>query len=92
MTKEGQVNAHSSIDATRESAVMRRLRSRAYRAGLAAGFGAPGLFYSPLIRKRTNYEPSVAASWKAVGDALRSTWTYEAKKLGKTTRKTRTPR
>lgn len=82
------MNAHSSIERDRKNAVVRRLRSRAFRTGLREGFGAPALFYLPREYTRTKaIDASVAGAWKVVGDVLRSATKEGAKTLGKTTGK-----
>lgn len=54
-------------------ALHKRLQSSAYRTGFMEGLGAPELFIRPRFYRHTySVDASIGATWKKVGDALKS--------------------
>ncbi|MFA6123964.1 MAG: hypothetical protein WCS75_05960 [Sphingomonas sp.] len=82
------MNAYSPVKSGRKASAGMRLRSPAFRQGLADGFGATAGFFTPSSYSRTlSIDATVDAAWKAVSSALNNASKTEAKIIGKTSDK-----
>lgn len=65
------------------------IKSKAFRKGFLDGFTAYYTYFRPRFYTRAHsVDPSIAAAWDKVGDALRSACDTERGSIGKTSRKT----